>query len=121
MSESDEVPLPQDAGTCNIMLRIQQAMNACGIAYTDARWAYMRLFCCVCALRGKLQRSQVAIAMAVLIRDHMHLSPVHLSSCTPRLSYEMTKLRQSLARCCGRLPVGIAAPALRGANADISD
>ena len=94
--DDEEVPLPRDSGSSNIMLRIKQAMRACGIVMSDARWTYVRLYCALCALRGQQHRSKVTFAMCIIIRDEMFLQPHQ--TCTVRLGYEITKLRQRLAQ-----------------------
>ena len=42
--ESDAVISPAGSGSSNIMKLLRRAMDACGIAITDERWTYMRLF-----------------------------------------------------------------------------
>ena len=90
----NEVPVAALSGSSNIMLRIKRSMRAMGIAMSDARWTYVRIFVAVCALRGQLERSKVAHAMAEIIRDHNHVVPPQ--ACTVRLGYQITKLRQML-------------------------
>ena len=60
---------PSGSESSNIMKLLRRAMDACGIAITDARWTYMRLFCSYCNLRGQLWRPKVARAMAVIVAD----------------------------------------------------
>ena len=71
--ESEAVISPGGAGSSNIMKQIRRAMDACGIAITDARWTYMRLFCAHCNQRGQLWRPKVARAMAVIVADDQEL------------------------------------------------
>ena len=83
------------------MKQLRRAMDACGIAITDARWTYMRLFCCYCNLRGQLWRPKVARAMAVIVADDQELrdaNDVSLpDSSSFRIRVEITKLRRRMA------------------------
>ena len=100
--ESEAVISPGGAGSSNIMKQIRRAMDACGIAITDARWTYMRLFCAHCNQRGQLWRPKVARAMAVIVADDQELrddNDVSLpDSSSFRIRVEITKLRRRMAR-----------------------
>jgi len=99
--ESDAVISPNGSGSSNIMKLLRRAMDACGIAITDARWTYMRLFCSYCNLRGQLWRPKVARAMAVIVADDQELrdaNDVSLpDSSSFRIRVEITKLRRRMA------------------------
>ena len=99
--ESEAVISPGGSGSSNIMKQLRRAMDACGIAITDARWTYMRLFCCYCNLRGQLWRPKVARAMAVIVADDQELrdaNDVSLpDSSSFRIRVEITKLRRRMA------------------------
>ena len=76
-------------------------MEACGIAITDARWTYMRLFSSYCNLRGQLWRPKVATAMAVIVADDQELRDANdvglPDAASFRLRVEITKLRRRMA------------------------
>ena len=99
--ESDAVISPAGSGSSNIMKLLRRAMDACGIAITDARWTYMRLFCCYCNLRGQLWRPKVARAMAVIVADDQELRDANdvglPDGASFRLRVEITKLRRRMA------------------------
>ena len=99
--ESDAVISPAGSGSSNIMKLLRRAMDACGIAITDARWTYMRLFSSYCNLRGQLWRPKVARAMAVIVADDQELrddNDVSLpDSSSFRIRVEITKLRRRMA------------------------
>ena len=83
------------------MRLLRRAMEACGIAITDARWTYMRLFCCYCNARGQLWRPKVARAMAVIVADDQELRDANdvglPDGASFRLRVEITKLRRRMA------------------------
>ena len=92
---------PAGSGSSNIMKLLRRAMDACGIAITDARWTYMRLFCSYCNLRGQLWRPKVARAMAVIVADDQELRDANDVSLPDTVSFrlrvEITKLRRRMA------------------------
>ena len=92
---------PGGSGSSNIMRLLRRAMEACGIAITDARWTYMRLFCCYCNARGQLWRPKVARAMAVIVADDQELRDANdvglPDGASFRLRVEITKLRRRMA------------------------
>ena len=92
---------PAGSGSSNIMRLLRRAMEACGIAITDARWTYMRLFCCYCNARGQLWRPKVARAMAVIVADDQELRDANdvglPDGASFRLRVEITKLRRRMA------------------------
>jgi hypothetical protein len=99
--ESDAVISPAGSESSNIMKLLRRAMDACGIAITDARWTYMRLFCSYCNLRGQLWRPKVARAMAVIVADDQELRDANDVSLPDTVSFrlrvEITKLRHRMA------------------------
>ena len=99
--ESDAVISPAGSGSSNIMRLLRRAMEACGIAITDARWTYMRLFCCYCNARGQLWRPKVATAMAVIVADDQELRDANDDSLPDgssfRIRVEITRLRRRMA------------------------
>ncbi len=84
------------------MKLLRRAMDACGIAISDARWTYMRLFCSYCNLRGQLWRPKVARAMAVIVADDQELRDDNDVSepdgSSFRIRVEITRLRRRMAR-----------------------
>jgi hypothetical protein len=94
--DTEEVIAPGGSGHSNLMLQIRRAMRACGIAVSDARWTFMRLFCAHCALRGQLWRIKVSRAMEVIIRDDRQIQFGEAS--TFGLRCEITRLRRRLVR-----------------------
>ena len=100
VDDNAEVINPDASGSSNIMRRIKRAMRACDIYMSSARWTFVRLFCAVCAGMGQQQRSKVPLAMAIIIRDDMFVGP--RESCTVRLGFEITKLREKLLQLAHR-------------------
>ena len=111
-----QVP-PESRECSNVRNRINRSMRECGIVWTVARRAFVRLYCAVCMLKDQNQRTRVAFAMGILIRDHSFLLPHEVH--TVRLAFEINKMRNELLTRAAdvQLLVIHAAPALPGANA----